>query len=369
MIDIPSGNPALLFALRIAVCFVLVVLPTLAEAEQDAWPMAVSHQVLNTSGQPVGIELAIVVFDDGLDAFDERDARHKLRRVEARIATVLLRDVITEGQRFGPVRVLPADTAFAALTITGSVVHSDGRDMLLRIRAVDVSGELWFEQVFRWTASAQDYLRPSDEPFRPLFVAIANALWTRAQTLSPASIAQLEALAKMRYAAELAPQIFNDYVQQVEGLIRLTRLPAANDPMLARIDRIRRQEALFIDTIDQQYRDLQDALGPVYTLWRRSSLEQGTYLASYLSRANQRSDDGDSGSFARMQQAYSTYRSVKMQEQDLFEIATGFDNETAPTVLDSGERVVRLEGTLEQQYVQWRDILRRLITLERGSLE
>ena len=59
-------------------------------------------------------------------------------------------------------------------------------------------------------------------------------------------------------------------------------------------------------------------------------------------------------------------RSDNIQKHDLLEIASGFDNETEPTVLDSGERVVRLEGTLENQYSQWRSILSRLIQLERG---
>ena len=67
-----------------------------------------------------------------------------------------------------------------------------------------------------------------------------------------------------------------------------------------------------------------------------------------------------------MQQVYSAYRSVRIQEQDLFELATGFDNETAPTVLDTGENVVRLSGTLEQQYGEWRAILARIIRLEQG---
>ena len=69
-----------------------------------------------------------------------------------------------------------------------------------------------------------------------------------------------------------------------------------------------------------------------------------------------------------MQQVYSAYRSVRIQEQDLFELATGFDNETAPTVLDTRENVVRLSGTLEQQYDEWRKILGRIIVLEQGNL-
>jgi hypothetical protein len=138
--------------------------------------------------------------------------------------------------------------------------------------------------------------------------------------------------------------------------------------MMARIARIRNQEALFIDTVDEQYVDLGNELGPTYRLWRRSSLEQADYLEEYTERASGRELMAKQGSFAAMQQVYSAYRSVRIQEQDLFELATGFDNETAPTVLQMGESVVRLGGTLDQQYAQWRRILGQLIAIERGSL-
>jgi hypothetical protein len=138
--------------------------------------------------------------------------------------------------------------------------------------------------------------------------------------------------------------------------------------MLPRIERIRNQEALFIDTVDEQYVDLWDAVGPTYRLWQRSGLEQAQYFEDYTARASARELTADRGSFAAMQQVYSTYRSVRIQEQDLFDLATGFDNETAPTVLSTGDRVVRLSGTLDQQYEEWRRLLAQLFELEYGAL-
>ena len=344
----------------------LALLSQPLSAADPSWPVSVARAPIDRSGEPLDIELAVVVFDDGLPTFDENDARHKLRSVETQLVAVVLRDILTEGQRFGAVRVLPSESQFAALTITGTIIYSDGRDLILAVRAEDASGQLWLDRMFRWTAQEHDYRGMTGEPFRPLFVAVANALWGHARSLSEQSVSQLQELAYIRYAAELAPDLYSDYLQEQGGLITLARLPARGDPMIARINRIRNQEALFIDTVDEQYVELANTLGPTYMLWRRSSLEQATYLESYVNRASERTNDAGRGSFANMQQVYSTYRSVKIQEQDLFEIATGFDNETEPTVLDSGERVVRLEGTLENQYAQWRDILSRLIQLERG---
>ena len=53
-------------------------------------------------------------------------------------------------------------------------------------------------------------------------------------------------------------------------------------------------------------------------------------------------------------------------EQDIRELAKGFDNETAPTVLQTSGRIFRLTGTLDTQYNEWRQILRQIFALETG---
>lgn len=333
---------------------------------EEHWPPADGHTTLSVGPEHVALEVAVVVFETGLVDFDERDARHKVRGVESRLAAARLRDVLTASQRFGAVRVLPRASQFAAVTISGAIRHSDGRDFVLDIQVVDAEGRTWIEQSFRATVSLSDYLDTKREPFDSAFIAISNAVWSQASVLSAAQITRLNIIAELRYAQGLVPQWYNDYLEDRDGTLVLKRLPANDDPMVKRIQRVRNQEALFIDTVDEQYVTLRETLGPTYRLWGQSSLEQALYLESYQKRASERTIAATRGSFAAMQQVYSTYRSVRIQEQDLFELATGFDNETAPTVMASGDQLVRLEGTLEQQYTQWRDLLARIMRLERG---
>jgi len=333
--------------------------------EKELWPAALDDQVLLKGSEYVDLEIAVVVFESGLVDADERDARYKVREVESRLAASRLRDVMTASGRFGAVRVLPRVSAFAAVTVSGKIVHSDGRDFVLEVQVVDAEGRVWLQQTYRAAATLDDYLNTEKEPFDSMFIAITNAIWSEASLLTSEQVTRLNAVAQLRYAQGLVPEWFNDYLVEREGRRFLQRLPAVGDPMIERIKRVRNQEALFIDTVDEQYVTLRDRLGPTYRLWRRSSLEQALYLESYQQRASERTIAADRGSFAAMQQIYSTYRSVRIQEQDLFELATGFDNETAPTVMASGETLVRLEGTLEQQYTQWRDLLARIIRLER----
>ena len=338
-----------------------------AMVDRAAWPVANSDETLLQNGEPIALEIGVVVFDEGLLNPDSRDARDKLRSVESRLGAVLLRDTLTASTLWGPVRVLPSASQFAELTITAEVRHSDGRDLWLSVRAIDATNRVWLDDDFRATASMGDYDRDNAEPFREVFVAIANSLRRAAIRLSSQELAELTQVATLRYAAELAPTLFGPYVASVEGRLVAQRLPSVSDPMLPRIERIRNQEALFIDTVDEQYVDLWDAVGPTYRLWQRSGLELAQYFEDYTARASARELTADRGSFAAMQQVYSTYRSVRIQEQDLFDLATGFDNETAPTVLSTGDRVVRLSGTLDQQYKEWRRLLAQLVELEYGA--
>ena len=337
-------------------------------ASASDWPQPIDDIALQINLDPLSLEVGVVVFDEGVRKPDARDARDKLRSVETRLAAAYLRDVLTGSGRWGAVRVLPVASHFAALTLSGAIVHSDGRDLVVDIRAIDASNRVWLDARFHSQASASDYLDNTTEPFRNLFISIANQLRAAADNFAPNDMARLMSVADLRYAQELAPDAFSSYLTEENGYLKPNRLPADSDPMMARIARIRNQEALFIDTVDEQYVDLGNELGPTYRLWRRSSLEQADYLEEYTERASGRELMAKQGSFAAMQQVYSAYRSVRIQEQDLFELATGFDNETAPTVLQMGESVVRLGGTLDQQYAQWRRILGQLIAIERGSL-
>ena len=136
--------------------------------------------------------------------------------------------------------------------------------------------------------------------------------------------------------------------------------------MLARVRRIQNQEYLFIDNADEQYLALYDRMTPTYNLWRQNGRELAIYKVEYEQRVASRDRDGRRGTFARMQQTYNTYKRTKEHDQDLDEIAEGFNNEVAPTVMEIEGKVFRLNGSLEAQYNEWRSILQSIFSLETG---
>ena len=334
----------------------------------NEWPPALVPVPLVESAQPVtDIEVGVVLFDAGVESDDAR-AHAALRRVEASLLAARLRDTLVTSGQWGAVRVLPEPSAVVAVTLAGTVVHSDGRDLVLDIQASDATGRQWFSRRYHAQADAAAYpVRAGSEPFALMYTHIANDLLIAMGLLTEVQQRQLPQIAQLLFAQQLAPSAFVGYMAEQDGSLALQRLPAVGDPMLARIERIRQQEYLFIDTVDDQYVELLQALTRTYDLWRQSTWEQAEYLADYQQRASQREINAERGSFAAMQQVYATYRSVKVQEQDLFELAKGFGNEVQPTVLETNDRVFRLTGTLGSQYREWRSILAQIFALESGT--
>jgi len=338
-----------------------------------AWPPAVGAVTLARAAAPPApaLDVIIEVFDTGLAQAAARPGSEPVfaavRKAEAFYMPLKLRETLVESGHWGVVRVAPRPSESAALAISGEIVHSDGVDLVLAVRAVDARGAVWLEREYHDRAAAADYpVEPGEEPFGDLYRQVANDL---AEAQRARSVSALPAVALLRYARVLAPEVFADYLAIGEdGRLELRRVPAAGDPMLERVQRLRNQEYLFIDAADEQYGDLVDRFAPTYHLWRQYAHELALYETDYLARAGEREINARRGTYAAMQQTYGRFRRVKIHEQDLEELAEGFDNEVTETVIDVDDRVYRLSGSLAAQYDEWRGILQRIFALESGGV-
>jgi hypothetical protein len=339
----------------------------------DAWPPAVGAVTLERAGTPPATPLDVIieVFDTGLAeaaaAPGDEPVFAAVRKAEAFYMPHRLRGALVESGRWGVVRVAPRPSDTAALSVSGRIVHSDGVDLVLAVRAVDARGEVWIDREYRDSAAASDYpVAAGADPFGDLYRRVANDL---AEARRARSVSGLPDVALLRYAESLAPGVFADYLASGDdGRRELRRAPADGDPMLARVRRLRNQEYLFIDAADEQYAELVERFAPTYHLWRQYAHELARYETDYLARAGEREINARRGSYAAMQQTYGRFRRVKMHEQDLEELAEGFDNEVTETVIDVDDRVYRLSGSLATQYDEWREILQRIFALESGGL-
>lgn len=317
------------------------------------------------------LDLAVVVFDQGLDAVAvDESIFPTIRKSESLLLPVLLARTLRESGSFGVVRVAPRDDVSLPLRLEGRILRADGSTLELGIRLEGVDGRLLLDKRYRDEARPEDYpVRAGQEPFGDIYRAISNDLQEVVMALEPGRRRDLQRLALMRFGASLAPETFARFVAtDRDGHLDLAGFPAPEDPMLRRLERLRRQDDLFIDAVDEQYAELLDTVGESYDLWRAYTYELETYGAAYRETAADRRSDARRGSFASMQQGYATYRKVKLQEEDLRDLVKGFGGESLETVMTVDDGVYRLSGSVASRYEQWREILTRIYSLETGNL-
>ena len=120
----------------------------------QTWPPPVGAVALETLPAPPrpALDLALVSFDPGIPEQTAGLSRQgifpDIRRAEARYLPVRLRQVLQASNAWGAVRVLPESQPAATLQLEGEILHSDGRFLVLQIRAEDASGRVWLDRVY-----------------------------------------------------------------------------------------------------------------------------------------------------------------------------------------------------------------------------
>ena len=320
----------------------------------------------------VPLDIGISIFDKGLaNATDGDRVFPTVRKAESLLIPVMLAGTLVDSGAWGAVRVVHSSDVNLPLVAEGEILTADGATLELRLRVVSADGEVLLTRIYRDEATPADYpVAAGDDPFADIYRAISNDLLLIAQRLTAEQRIELERIAMLRFASELAPATFSRFLQRnPDDRYALVSFPAAGDPMLARLARLRRQDELFIDAVHDQYADLQEQVAESYALWREYSFELQRFGDSYRESAAERKTSARRGSYAAMQQVYASFRKVKIQEEDLRELVRGFSGESLETVLSVDDGVVKLSGSVQQRYDEWRRILTRIDALETGGVQ
>ncbi|MDA0272167.1 MAG: hypothetical protein O3C68_02805 [Proteobacteria bacterium] len=321
-----------------------------------------------TDEQLTRLNLSIVVFDvESEKANSVYSSKVQVSSVEKRFLPFRLKETLDRAGFWGAVRVMPQVDLNAEINITGKILFSDGVELKLHVRAVDATGRVWLDQIYYDVTSVLDYSTDPSyqiDPFQDLYDKVSNDLSNSLNSLTKQERDFLINVATLKYARELSPETFGRYLSEDMGLATLNGLPSEDDPLFQRVQRIRESEYLFADSVDQHYESLYRQIGPTYAWWR--------YYSHELIEGNRRLTQIDAtrgatrGSWYSMERIYKTYKESKMNEDALRELTNSFDRETEPTVTELAGSVVRLTGTLDRQYEEWRRLLRELYRAETG---
>ena len=360
-------------------------------------------QVVQDTAPPEDLllDVGVTVFDPGIDELD-RDEEERvspaIRNAEARYAPFLLAETLQRSGNWGAVRVLPNETSTMDVYIHGQILQSDGEGMRINISVRDSTGAIWYTKEYEEHISEFAYeasQRQANDPFQVIYNTIANDLlaWRKAN-LTEQRIGTIRNVSELQFARNFAPELFEQYLSvNNRGITEIVRLPAVNDPSLARIREIRQRDNLFVDTVQDYYANYARQMRVPYDSWREQSYQATMTLDQLEASARRRFIAGTAAIVGGIAAATSSNAAVqtgalvgvgagaymiksgfdKSAEAEIHiaalqELGESLEQEVAPRMIDLDDRTIMLNGTVEEQYKQWREILVEMYQAETGGI-
>ena len=356
------------------------------------------------------LDVGIRVFDPGipknLEGDEEALAKKRiypdLRKAEARYMPTLLRATLEETAQWGAVRVIPATAEFVDLIVTGTLVDSNGGFLSLDISATDAAGRVWLKDkrysslVDLGAYKTQASLKARD-PFQNVYSEIANDLVAARDKLTALDRENIRKVASLKFAQDLAPDAMAGMTAvDKNGITQVARLPAEGDPTLGRIERIRERDTAVVDTVNDYYASFAESMDDSYDSWRQTSFTElekemrarssartrtvlgaAALLAAIFAPNSCSSYDacrindamrtaGTMGGIAAVMSGIKKYADARVHADALKELTQSFQAEVAPQVVEVEGHTLRLTGTAEDQYREWRKLLKQLYLEETG---
>ena len=214
-----------------AVAVLFLLCPTIATTTAQAGIDA-DGAMLADARRASQLNVSIVAFDPGIptDVSSHRRLQvfPRIREVEAMFLPFVLRDTLVNTEQWGAVRVVPEPDIAAELLVSGTIIRSDGSTLELQIRAVDATGRTWINKAYSATSPGPDAnLNAKHKGFQQLYDAVELDLRRIRAGLEEKTLADIAEVSLLRYADQLAPAAFGNYLNTTdEGTYEILRLPA-----------------------------------------------------------------------------------------------------------------------------------------------
>jgi hypothetical protein len=388
---LPRALGVLLAAALLAGCVVNEQRPMQRVAAERATTEVAEDELLD-----VGVRL----FDPNVPASAEQQEKDRVfpevRKAESRYIPLVIRDTLENTGQWGQVRVLPGDGTGMEVFVDGRILESNGRELRLQLVVTDATGRTWFNKVYEGEADTRAYkdgLSKPGDPFENVYNTFANDLLTARRALTREQRVDLRRVAELRFAADLAPYAFGGYLaKDRKGLYSAVRLPAEDDPVVQRMDRVRERDYALVDTLNEHYASFGGSMAEPYTQWRKANYEELEAEAQARREALTRqvlgavaivggimageatgSSAGSAAATAAVIGGMYAFKSgldrraeIKIHTESLKQLGDSFQSEVQPLVVDVEGRTLELKGSAEQQYAEWRQLLRELYENETG---
>ena len=320
------------------------------------------------------LNVSVAVLDPGIPADEsthrELDVFPRIRNIEALFLPFIVRRTLVETGEWGAVRVVPEPDPSAEVSVTGTIISSDGQNLGLHVRATDATGRVWIDRQFE--GNVADNYADSDTVsgtpgYQLLYDEIAVELLRARNMLNNKEKVVISEVSLLRYGLLVAPAAFRDFfITSPDGEITVNRLPAENDPMTERIALVRDTEYVITDAVDARFRELHAEIATVYDVWREFRRKTLQYAKEDARHAADMQTGGENGSYQALRNAYDNYKYHRVTEQEQDKLAVAFFTEVGPTIESMEARVQELQAWVDEKYAEWRRILEELFEVETG---
>ncbi len=345
------------------------------------------------------LDVGVAVFDPNIpedyDAQIEGNVAPEVRRAEGNYIAYFLKNMLQGTGQWGAVRVIPRATHAVDVIVNGKILHSDGEKLELEVTVTDATGRTWFTKDYSALSSRYAYevsVPRENDPFQTIYKSVADDMLAYRRTLAEKDIARVRTTAEMEFARSFAPDAFANYIEtDKRGRRHIARLPADNDPMLARVRRVREREYLFIDTLDEYFADYQRKMFTPYQEWRLATYDEAMAYRELKAQTRSRAIAGTVGIVAgvaaqtsdsalvqaggyvgifagalAVKNAVSKRAEAQIHAEVLQELGVSAEGEIAPHTMDLENQTVQLTGTVDAQYDELRRVLRQVYYQELG---
>ena len=346
------------------------------------------------------LDLGVLTFDPGLEELEDDDEASilpQVRNAEAHYLANQLTRTIQDSAAWGAVRLLPSAEVVTDVYVGGVIKHSDGEVLELEISVADTSGTKLYTKTYQGLASKYAYERRQKlqrDPFQGLFNRIANDLMNWRQKLSAKDAINLRTISSLRFAQEFSPDAFAEHLQSNrKGRLSVARLPATDDPILQRVQRMRERDYLYVDTVQEYYDTFSRQMAEPYQIWRAESYDEVMAARDLKRQSLQRTAGGvaailagivasgsDSGAARAsgavaigsgallVKSGLAKKAEAQIHIEALAELGQSLEAEVEPRIIELEDQTVTLTGNVQMQYQQWQEILQKIYRTERGEI-
>ena len=339
------------------------------------------------------LDIGIMLFDPNVPEKENPMIFPEIRKAEARYMPYHLKKTLESTGYWGGVWVLPQRSKAIDLIVVGRIEKSDGLDVELKIGVWDIVGTQWVNKTYKSNIAKSSYSKRRDitqDPYQNIFNKIANDLLQIKQSKARDELIRLSQTGEIRFASELIP-VYDDYISKnKKNVYSLERLPSEDDEIMQRILEVQEREFLLLDTLNEYYGQLYENLSQPYEDWRRLSREDMiTYeelqrsartrkILGAVALAGALATDGDSrasstarqmaiyGGMEAMRSGFSKSSEAKIYQESLKESGADFDAQAQPLVIELEGQTIRLSGSAEEKFQEWRRLLKEIYIDETG---